>query len=395
MSLKKKANKLISNRVFIVVLFVFFSVGASFQSLTGTKTYEEGGVEYNKYNNYTIFERSFEHLKNDEDLYQLYPEEQWDLYKYTPTFSVFFGAFWLLPDWLGLNLWNLLNSLIVLLAVYLLPKINNHQKGIISLIVLIELLTSLQNSQSNGLMAGLIILAFVFLEFDRYFSATLSVLSSVFIKLFGIVGFAFFLFYPKKMKLVLFAFLSLVILLLPPLLFIDFEQYLELFKSYFQLLSADHESSHGYSVMGILETWFNIHEGKSLVVAIGVLLFLLPFIRISQYKNYIFRYLTLCSVLLWVVIFNHKAESPTFIIALLGVALWFVISPKTVLNISLLAATLIFTSLSSTDLFPRSIRLDYFQAYAIKALPCILVWLKIIYDMITLKGNSIEYEYLN
>ena len=88
MSLRKKANRLILNRTFIVVLFVLFSVGASFQSLTGAKTYEDGGVEYNKYNNYTIFERSFEHLKNEQDLYQLYPEEQWDLYKYSPSFAL-------------------------------------------------------------------------------------------------------------------------------------------------------------------------------------------------------------------------------------------------------------------------------------------------------------------
>lgn len=389
MSLRKKANRLILNRTFIVVLFVLFSVGASFQSLTGAKTYEDGGVEYNKYNNYTIFERSFEHLKNEQDLYQLYPEEQWDLYKYTPTFSVFFGFFWLMPDWLGLNFWNLLNTLIVLGAIYFLPKLTNYQKGIIALIVLIELLTSLQNAQSNGLMAGLILLAFGFLERERYFPATFSVLSSVFVKLFGIVGFAFFLFYPKKIKLAGFTVLGLVLLLLPPLIFIDLEQYQSLLTSYLGLLSDDHQSSHGYSVMGVLQTWFNVHEGKNLVVALGALLFLVPFSRISMYKNYIFKYLTVCSVLLWIVIFNHKAESPTFIIAMTGVALWFVISEKNALNITLFVLAFVFTTLSSTDIFPKSIRTEYFYPYAIKAVPCILIWFKIIYDLMTLKPDQV------
>jgi hypothetical protein len=388
MSLRKKANKLISNRAFIVVLFVLFSVGASFQSLTGTKTYEDGGVEYNKYNNYTIFERSFEHLKNEQDLYQLYPEEQWDLYKYTPTFSVFFGFFWLMPHWLGLNLWNLLNTLIVLGAIYFLPKLTNYQKGIIALIILIELLTSLQNAQSNGLMAGLILLALGFLERERYFPATFSVLSSVFVKLFGIVAFAFFLFFPKKIKLAGFTVLGLVLLLLPPLIFIDLEQYQSLLTSYLSLLNDDHQSSHGYSVMGVLQTWFNVHEGKNLVLVLGALLFLVPFSRISMYKNYIFKYLTVCSVLLWIVIFNHKAESPTFIIAMTGVALWFVISKKNALNITLFALAFVFTTLSSTDLFPKFIRSEYFHPYAIKAVPCILIWFKIIYDLMTLKVDN-------
>lgn len=60
---------------------------------SGKKTYQEGGIEYNRYNNYTIFEKSFHHLKNNQDLYVLYPQEHFDLYKYTPTFSVFFWIF--------------------------------------------------------------------------------------------------------------------------------------------------------------------------------------------------------------------------------------------------------------------------------------------------------------
>jgi len=38
----------------------------------------ETGIEYNKYNNYTIFEKSFYHLENNQDLYEFYLEEHWD-----------------------------------------------------------------------------------------------------------------------------------------------------------------------------------------------------------------------------------------------------------------------------------------------------------------------------
>lgn len=390
MSFSTQLRKIVSNKIYITAIFVLFSVIASIQSLSSKKTYEEGGIEYNRYNNYTIFERSFEHLKEQQDLYILYPEEHWDLYKYTPTFSVFFGVFWLMPDWMGLNLWNLFNTLVLLGAIYYLPKLNNYQKGLISIIVLIELLTSIQNAQSNGLMAGLILLAFGLLEREKYFSASLSVMSSVFIKLFGIVGFAFFIFYPKKLKIALLTLLALVVLLLPPLLFIDIDQYTKLFSSYLSLLSDDHQSSHGYSVMGVLQTWFNVQEGKSLVVGLGAIAFLIPFLRIKLYKNFLFKYLTVCSVLLWIVIFNHKAESPTFIIAMTGVALWFVISKKNMFNITLFVLAFVFTTLSSTDLFPKFIRSEFFHPYAIKAVPCILIWFKIIYDLLTLKEESLD-----
>ena len=34
------------------------------------------------------------------------------------------------PNWIGLSLWNLFNSLLLLFAIYYLPKLDNLQKGI-------------------------------------------------------------------------------------------------------------------------------------------------------------------------------------------------------------------------------------------------------------------------
>ena len=144
--MKDKIKSFISGKRNLIIIFAFFALAASIQSLlSGKKTFYDGGKEYSSYNNYTIFEKSFHHLKDNKDLYILYPDEHWDLYKYTPTFSVFFGLLAIFPDWIGLNLWNLLNALILLFAVYYLPRIGNLEKGLILMIVLIELLTSMQN----------------------------------------------------------------------------------------------------------------------------------------------------------------------------------------------------------------------------------------------------------
>ena len=241
--MKDKLIKTISDKRIIIAIYILFALGASVQSLIGTKTYHDGGIVYNRYNNYTIFEKSFEHLKNQQDLYVLYPEEHWDLYKYTPTFSVFFACFNILPDWLGLSLWNLLNALVLLFAIYYLPRLSLYQKGLILLIVLIELMTSMQNQQSNALIAGLIVLSFGLLERDKSFWATLCIVFSVFIKLFGLVGFALFLFYPKKWRSALYALFWTGLLLILPLIFVDFEQYTRLFNSYLNLLANDHDAS--------------------------------------------------------------------------------------------------------------------------------------------------------
>ncbi|MBK8081311.1 MAG: DUF2029 domain-containing protein [Saprospiraceae bacterium] len=275
-----------------------------------------------------------------------------------------------------------------LIAVYYLPKLNNYQKGLILLIVIVELITSIQNEQSNALIAGLLILAYGFLEKNKAFWATLCIVFSVFIKLFGIVGFALFLFYPNKWKSVLYTLFWTGVLLLLPLIFVSVDQYIKLYSSFINMLKNDHDISYGYSVMGWIHSWFSAVINKNIIVLTGVLVFLIPFVRIKLYKESMFTYLLLCSILIWIVIFNHKAESPTFIIAMAGVALWFVRSEKNTLNIILFVLAFILTSLSPTDLFPEYLRDEFVHPYSLKAFPCVLIWCKIIYDMMALKSEN-------
>jgi hypothetical protein len=387
--MKNQLKTILSNKKVIVIIYVLFAVIASVQALLlEYKRFEPNGKLYSQYNNYVIFKQSFTHLKNHQDLYVLYPEEHWDLYKYTPTFSVFFSVFSILPDGLGLNIWNLLNALVLLVSVYYLPRLTLYQKGIILLLLLIELMTSMQNAQSNALIAGLLILSFGLLERGKLLWATLCVLLCAFIKLFGIVGFALFLLYPNKVKSALYTLLWTIVLFVLPMLFVGFEQTLKLYKSYLNMLANDHEVSYGYSVMGWLHSWFSMDINKNLIVLAGVLIFLVPFYRIRLYKEFYFKYLILVSVLLWIVIFNHKAESPTFIIAMAGASLWFMVAKKNVFNIALFILAFIFTSLSPTDLFPRHLQEAFVKPYCLKGVPCIFIWFKVIYDALVYRPQG-------
>jgi len=385
--------KAISNRKLIIGLFLALAVFAGAQAyILSNKTFEQTGEKASKYNNYIIFEQSFNHLTENKDLYQLYPKEHKDLYKYSPTFSVFFGAFTLFPDVVGLTLWNILNALVFLLAIYYLPRLNLTQKGLILLICLLEFMTSIQNQQSNALVAGLIILTFGLAEKRYYLMATFCIVFSVYIKVFGVVGLALFLFYPEKWKLALYTAGWSILLFVLPLIFVNIDQLEFLYKSWGHLLDNDHTISYGFSVMGWLHAWFGLDSGKQAVLIAGVILFLIPMVRIKEYKNFTFRFLTLTSILLWVIIFNHKAESPTFIIAMAGVALWFITGEKNTLNIVLFVSALILTSLSPTDLFPKFLRDGYIEPLMLKVFPCILIWLKIVFDMLVLKTDTLKFD---
>ncbi|HMH21558.1 MAG TPA: glycosyltransferase family 87 protein [Puia sp.] len=385
------------NLSIVFFAYVLISLVAAVQGLFGTpKVYVPGGIAYPDYNNYLIFKYSFYHLISGKDLYQLFPADQYDLYKYSPSFAVLFGSLAWLPDPLGLVLWNLINSLCLFAAVRMLPGMDDKKKSWILLFCLLELLVSIQNAQSNGLMAGLIILAFALAERSKYFLSTLCIVLSIYIKIFGALAFVLYLFYPGKLKTAAYSIFWMLIMAILPLALIGPQQLIFLYKSWLHLLQDDHSASTGISLMGILQSWSGSPSesdgAKNGLVLAGLLLFLLPLLRIRHYKDYTFRLLMLASVLLWIVIFNHKAESPTFIIAMSGIGIWYFAQERSRLNTALLILVLFLVSLSISDLVPSFIRNGWVRPYRIKALMPILIWGKLVYELLFLRYRPLPTD---
>ncbi|MCK9220527.1 MAG: DUF2029 domain-containing protein [Bacteroidales bacterium] len=365
----------------VFIVFAGSALFASSQSLLLEHFFNPSSdPEQMKYGNYIIYKQAWFHLIHGNDLYATFPNEHFDLFKYSPAFAMFFSLFTILPDVIGLPLWCLLNAFVLFYAVKALPEFNNRKKNFILLFVALELTTSLQNSQSNALMAGLLIFSFVLLERRKYRIATLLLVCSVYLKLFGIIALVFFVFYPEKWKLVVYTLLWGLILFLLPLPFTGLTQLKFLYLSWGKMLSADLSSSLGLSMMGWLSSWFHLNIPKMMVVLAGTLVTLLPLVFRKKYSMYTFRLFMMASLLIWGVIFNHKAESPTFIIAMSGVAIWFFFRKITAANLILAILALVLTSLSSTELF-MPIRDTIVDPYVLKVVPCILIWIKILWDM--------------
>jgi hypothetical protein len=128
---------------------------------------------------------------------------------------------------------------------------------------------------------------------------------------------------------------------------------------------------------------------KNGVTLAGLVLFLLPLIHIRQYKDLTFRLLYLASVLIWMVIFNHKAESPTYIIAISGIAIWYFSKPTDALKTTLLIASFLLITMSVSDLVPAPVRDKFVRPYGIKAVMAIVVWARIIYEQLTLHYKTL------
>lgn len=337
-------------------------------------------------NNFLIFRTSARNLFELKDLYVLHPADHFDLFKYSPTFALLMTPFAHLPVLPGAVLWNLLNAGVFFYAGWQL-KLTPGQKKMFLALTFVELLTSIQNNQSNGLVAGLFLLTVTDLERGRPGRATFYIALSGFIKIFGLLAVLLLPLYPRMRRTLSGLAGWLILLAVLPLLVVPLSYLLDSYRSWIELVRGNRDF-WGLSVMYILYKWFGLALSNWLVQAAGLALLILPLARISCFRQQSFRYLVAASILIWMVIFNHKAESPMFILALAGVALWYLVARRNWVDRLLLILTLVLTSLSATDLFPGNLRDTYIFPYALKAFPCILVWLKIQYELLTGKFET-------
>ncbi len=324
-------------------------------------------------NNLRIFRASFWNLLAGRDLYALHPGQHADYFKYSPTFALLMAPFAGLPESVSAIAWNLCNAF-ALFAAILLLDISRKQKALVFGLVFIELLTSIQNFQSNSLVAGLIIGTLVAFEHDSPEAAALCVALGASIKIFGGAAALFFLFYPRKLRFIAAMLAAAVLLMALPLLLTSPSQLQWQYGHWFALLHADYFAQEKLSIMSWLHAWFGIAWPDSAVQIAGASLLLVPLIRRDQYRNQMFRFHFLAALLVFLVIFNHKAESPMFILAVSGVAIWFSTSERSSARTVLIATVLLVTSLASTDLVPRYWRETITTPLVLKAVPCIVVW---------------------
>lgn len=353
------------------------------------QSYGTEGFLYTHYNNYIIFKQSFFHLIQHKNLYHWYEPEQWDLFKYSPSFALLFGVFAYLPDPVGLLIWNILNVGCLTVALVQVPRLPDRARVIMLFFILVEVVISIQSTQSNALIAGLLVLAFIAMERNRPMLAAVLITSTVFIKLFGLFGFGLFLFYPCRWKGAIAAAMSMILFAFLPLIVLSWSELMMQYQGWYDTLAEDRVET-GLSVLGWFQSWFGLNANPNTVVLIGFLMLLVPLLRWRCWIYYPFRLMALASVLIWVVIFNHMAESPTFVIAVTGAGIWFFARSRPGYQQFWLWFILLFTSLSTTDLFPKDFQLSVVEPFVLKAVPCIALWVWITIEILIYRPEPIS-----
>lgn len=346
----------------IVILYFLLGIIVCFQLLHSTS------------NNFVIFTWSSRHLLGHQPLYQLYPQLYDDYFLYHPAFAVLFLPFSLLPYAVGVCAWTLLSTLLLLHAVRSLPGLATREKNLVLLFVLPEFINNLQYAQTNILLLALMLLVFTNFEKQHLLTAGLFTALCFCIKGYGGIIGLLFLLYPGKWKYLLAAASSTLLICLLPLLFGSWSETLGLYAGWLKMISSD-EIRESMSVLGVARPW---GIGETFVTAAGGLLLLFTLILLSRAKTGA-RLSLLSYLLVWVVLFNRAAESPTYQLALMGLGLWLAMHGfrgKWLLGGLML---ILMVYLASSDLFPFIHQ--YFYDHQVKVLAFSIPFLLMQYEV--------------
>ena len=347
-------------------------------------------MKINKCNNFLIFKYVFWHTWNGTPLYEAYPEEYFDTNHYGPLFSVVIAPFAVLPHPLGLLFWHVIMALVLYVSIRKLP-VNLSKQILILWFCAHELLTALFMSQFNIVVAAIIIASFVCIEKEREGTAAFLIVLGTLVKLYGIVGLAFFFFSKHKVRFVLWMLVWGILLFALPMLISSGDYIVQQYGEWYCSLTEKNAENlmaggQNISLLGMVRKISGcIHYSDLWLIVPGMLLFVGPYLRLQQYRYLSFRLMWVASVLLFVVLFSTGSESSGYIIALTGAGIWYVAVPwkRNKWDVALMVFAFVLTSMSPSDLFPAFLRKEYVQPYALKALPCVLIWGKLMWEMCT------------
>lgn len=342
-----------------------------------------------KCNNFLIYKYTFWHAWEGVSLYAPAPEYG-DTNHYGPLFSLIAAPFAVVPQGLGLVLWCAALAAALFFAIRALP-VGRRAQVFLLWFCAHELLTALFMQQFNVATAAMIIATWACVERGKEGWAAFFIVVGTLVKLYGIVGLAFFFFVRRKGRFVAALAGWTALLFVAPMAISSPEYVVSQYGEWVASLTEKGAQNlfslyQNVSLLGFVRKVSGSAAFSDLwLIAGGLLLFALPYLRIGQYRNVPFRLATLASVLLFVVLFSTGSESSSYIIALAGVSVWYATVPwqRSRWDLVLLVFAFVLTSLSPSDLFPRGVRQTYVLPYALKALPCILIWLKLVWEMCT------------
>lgn len=328
--------------------------------------------------NFEIFRLASRHLVSGEDMYADYPTEISDRFKYSPTFALLFAPLAWLAWPVALFLWSCLNALVLFVAV---ERVLPGRAGLLALgALLLELLRGMQNAQSNALVAGLIVLAFVAMERTNAWRTAAAVMIGACVKIFPLAALSFAIPRRRVWRTGLWAAAIGATLVALPLVVTSPTTLRAQYASWRGVEGTDAQQ-RWFSVMQLVHRWTGASWPNWPIQLLGTLVLLAPLaLRRDRWDDARYRFAYLCSVLMFVVLFNHQAERASYLIAFVGITLWYVASERARWQSWLFVTTFITIPMMSTLIPGTFFRGRNAMLYRLAA-PTLAIWLAVQWEL--------------
>ena len=352
---------------------------------------ELGGSGGPAINNYIIFKHVYLHTRALQPLYIAYPE-YWDVNMYGPVFSMLIAPFTWLPDVVGAFVWMLCNAAFLYVAIRQLP-LNRIQQNLVLIFASHELMAASSYWQLNPSIIACIIMSYVLIRRGKEFWAAFFIVIGTLTKLYGVVGLAFFFFSNNRWKLIGSLIVWGLVLFALPMIISTPAYIVNAYKEWGEALIAKNSKNYQFDkgvllqnicVQGVIQRVFHLKKLSNVwVLGPAMLLFAGQYLFLKYRENRNYQLYLLCTTLIFTVIFSTSSESPTYIIAFPAACIWYVLQYPTKWVNAFFIFLLIGTSFSHSDLVTPWFKHHFVVPYALKAVPCAVLWLVIIYQVYT------------
>ena len=237
----------------------------------------------------------------------------------------------------------------------------------------------MQSSQSNALVAALIIFAFVCYERGWLWRGGIAVGIGAITKIFPLAALVFALPRRDRVRAILVAGLTTVVLLLLPLLVVSPHGLIAQYQSW-SALEKTETSQLGSSVMSLFhDAGLGWPAWPIQLVGCAILLGVL-IARLRDWDDRTVRLQFLGFVMVFCVIFNHRAERQSAVIAICGMVIWYLASPRAAWRTSLFVIVYALVSLSGTGFIPGAIKRILVHQVRFP-IPLTILWLAMLGDL--------------
>jgi len=335
-------------------------------------------------NDYAIFRAAFWNLIGHQNLYVLRLDQARDYFKYSPTFALLFAPFAILPFVAGLMLWNIVNAVAIWASLEaLFPQDRN---GVAQILIALPTLRSMQSSQSNALVTALIVFAFVCYERGWLLRGGGSAVLGAAIKIFPIAALSFALPRRDRLRAIGIAVICAVILVGLPLLVLRPTELIAQYKSWGALEGTEATLVGSSAMVLIRDAGLNWPAWPIQVIASALVLAALA-VRRRDWEDRSVRLQFLALTLVFCVVFNHRSERESAVIAICGMVVWLLSRPPGAWRIAVFAAVYALVVLTGADPVPAAIK-SILSPELRFTIPLTIGWLVILGELVFVKTTT-------